>query len=406
MPSPGRPRTHLDLLTRLVDKSMVTVPGDGGSRYVVLETLRAGGRSRREAAGLDRLDAVGTPATSPSWPSGRPGSCRDRTSWRGWSDGCPTTTICGPPSSTRRPAPPTSRCGWSVFRELGYLRVGYESAEWAERALDRPSPSTRCSPRRSGPRRAGPGTGATSGGPASWPPGRRCPRRGTGRIAYPDDVVADVLLYQNDAESALRPLPRGAPARAADGDPIRLVWTLYYLAVCRAVRRAAGRCRRPGVRGGGRGTANPTARSMARYALGLVLKKTEPDRALELFDEAIGARDGGTQPLVVRNRADGGRSHPRRAPRPGPPAGGVPRRDRPLGPGRRLHQQWLNLRYILRLLARLGADEDALHGFLVAAGKPSPLDRPGSTPARPGGGSGAGEAAAVAHARAALTRMG
>ena len=34
------------------------------------------------------------------------------------------------------------------------------------------------------------------------------------------------------------------------------------------------------------GTANPTARSMARYALGLVLKKTDPERALALFDEA------------------------------------------------------------------------------------------------------------------------
>ena len=33
-------------------------------------------------------------------------------------------------------------------------------------------------------------------------------------------------------------------------------------------------------------TANPTARSMARYALGLVLKKSDPDRALALFDEA------------------------------------------------------------------------------------------------------------------------
>ena len=35
-------------------------------------------------------------------------------------------------------------------------------------------------------------------------------------------------------------------------------------------------------------TANPTARSMARYALGLVLKKSQPDRALTLFDEAAG----------------------------------------------------------------------------------------------------------------------
>ena len=39
-------------------------------------------------------------------------------------------------------------------------------------------------------------------------------------------------------------------------------------------------------------------------------------------------------------------------------------------------QQWLNLRYVTRLLVRLGADEDAitLHRALVRAGKPSPLD--------------------------------
>ncbi|HSK60301.1 MAG TPA: hypothetical protein VK935_14745, partial [Actinomycetospora sp.] len=39
-------------------------------------------------------------------------------------------------------------------------------------------------------------------------------------------------------------------------------------------------------------------------------------------------------------------------------------------------QQWLNLRYVVRLLVRLGADEDAvvLHHALEAAGKPSPLD--------------------------------
>ncbi len=39
-------------------------------------------------------------------------------------------------------------------------------------------------------------------------------------------------------------------------------------------------------------------------------------------------------------------------------------------------QQWLNLRYVTRLLVRIGADDDAiaLHRALVKAGKPSPLD--------------------------------
>ena len=64
-------------------------------------------------------------------------------------------------------------------------------------------------------------------------------------------------------------------------------------------------------------------------------------------------------------------------------------------------QQWLNLRYIARLLARLDAESDAavLHDFLVAAGKPSPLhdvDTPDVT------GVSMSAADAVAHARAAL----
>jgi hypothetical protein len=38
-------------------------------------------------------------------------------------------------------------------------------------------------------------------------------------------------------------------------------------------------------------------------------------------------------------------------------------------------QQWLNLRYVVRLLVRLGAEQDAavLHHCLLVAGKPSPL---------------------------------
>jgi hypothetical protein len=72
-------------------------------------------------------------------------------------------------------------------------------------------------------------------------------------------------------------------------------------------------------------------------------------------------------------------------------------------------QQWLNLRYVVRLLTRVDAGSDAatLHEFLVAAGKPSPLDGAGSrTPyRRDAGESRAVERAAVAHAHAALSRV-
>ena len=101
-------------------------------------------------------------------------------------------------------------------------------------------------------------------------------------------MLADVALYEGDVDVAYRHYAAEALRARADGDPIRLVWTLYYVAVCQAVRREPQR----GLAAAresldvAEATANPTALSMARYALGLVLKKSEPDRALALFDEA------------------------------------------------------------------------------------------------------------------------
>ena len=67
-------------------------------------------------------------------------------------------------------------------------------------------------------------------------------------------------------------------------------------------------------------------------------------------------------------------------------------------------QQWLNLRYIARLLTRLDAESDAaaLHDFLVAAGKPSPFDRPAARRGPPSAGR---VEEPVAHARACLERL-
>ena len=128
-----------------------------------------------------------------------------------------------------------------------------------------------------------------------------------------------MALYEGDVDRALRHYAAEAERARADGDRIRLVWTLYYVAVCQAVRREPQR----GVAAAqesldvAEATANPTAQSMARYALGLVLKKSEPDRALALFDEAAELA------ASVRNfwwqgiAHDGGGRDPRRARRPG-----------------------------------------------------------------------------------------
>jgi hypothetical protein len=148
--------------------------------------------------------------------------------------------------------------------------------------------------------------------------------------------------------------------------------------------------------------ANPTARSMGRYALGLVLKKSEPERALALFDEAAelaaSVQNFWWHGIALMEAAATRGVH-------GDPATAARLFIDVLDHWDRVgdwSQQWLNLRYVTRLLVRLGADDDAvaLHGALVAAGKSSPLhDSVGAQP-----GPSTGGAAAVARARSSLAR--
>jgi len=144
-------------------------------------------------------------------------------------------------------------------------------------------------------------------------------------------------------------------------------------------------------------TANPTALSMARYALGLVLKKTEPEASLALLEEAgklaAAVRNFWWHGIALMEAAATRGVH-------GDPARAAAEFLDVLDHWDRVGdwtQQWLNLRYITRLLARVGADDDArvLHGCLLAAGKPSPLHDAG--PPVPMSG-----ADAVARARSAL----
>ena len=123
-------------------------------------------------------------------------------------------------------------------------------------------------------------------------------------------------------------------------------------------------------------TVNPTARSMARYALGLVLKKSEPDRALDLFDRAAELAASVANfwwegiALMEAAATRGVHGDERAAARA---FTAVLEHWERVGDQT---QQWLNLRYVVRLLVRLGADADAvtLHHCLVARGKPSPLE--------------------------------
>ena len=259
----------------------------------MLETLRAYGR--RAAAGDDGV--AGPPArraTSSGWPSRPPAACRARTSGPGSSATLPdydNLRAAFERALADRDADLALRLVTSL-PEVTQIRVGYEAADWAERALDladRAAPAVRRRGRRRRPRRLEPS--ATSPGPGALAARAGRPRTRRGHRAY---RLSRRRRRRRRRSTRATSTPRCAttPPRWScarrDGDPIRLVWTLYYVAICHAVRREPelGRPAAQECLAVAEATANPTARSMARYALGLVLKKSDPARALALFDEA------------------------------------------------------------------------------------------------------------------------
>ena len=90
----------LELLTGLVDKSMVIVRRRGPARYGVLETLRAYGRDRLRENGRRRSVTTRHCAVlHRPGRAGRRGRCMVPTSGPGSSGCCPTTTTCARRSS-------------------------------------------------------------------------------------------------------------------------------------------------------------------------------------------------------------------------------------------------------------------------------------------------------------------
>ena len=409
----------LDLLTALIDKSMVKVGhAAAGSSYRVLEPLRAYGRDcLPEDATLPRRHAVYFTALAEQAARGM----------RGPDEGAWVERTSPAVDNLRAAFEQVMADGDTELAlrlvtslpEVLHIRVGYEAAGWAERALalapvEHPLYV--------------PCVGAAARGAwnvGDFPRARRLagragdrnPAPGTARVAYPGDVLADVALYEGDAASALCHYETEVLRARRDGDPIRLVWTLYYVAVCRAVLRTPARGL-PAAEESlqvAEATANPTARSMARYALGLTLKKSDPDRALALFDEAeaLAASVGNSwwRGVALMEAAATRAVHR-------DPAAAARALADVLDHWERVGdwtQQWLNLRYVVRLLVRLGRDEDAvvLHHCLLTAAKPSPVDTArlaglrnrlgrGRYAAAAERGAGLPATAAVVHARAAL----
>lgn len=376
----------LEPLVRLVDKSLVEPRVVSlGTRYRVLETLRAFGRERLADRGdqgdlacrhalyfVELAERIGHGVMGPEEPvwalRGRDEHDNFRASWH-WA-------------SANRDVESALRLVTSLPLLSGVLVV-HELTQWAEWILDLA-------------REEHPLYIACLGVAArgAWAQGdyarvAELAARAGGRIPgpgvcyflnYPGDVLADVHLYLGEADGALGHYEQALDRARRDGDPNRLMWTLYRVAQCHAQRgslepglAAARECLELAER-----IANPTFLSGARYALGQLVKRSDPNQALVLFDqaEALAAAAhndwlyGMPKMEAAATRAVHGDA--RVAARATLEL--LDHWDRLGG----WNQQWVNLVHVVRILVRLGAEEDAvvLHHYLVAAAKPSGLDPP------------------------------
>ncbi|OBK75261.1 BTAD domain-containing putative transcriptional regulator [Mycobacterium sp. 1274761.0] len=401
----------LDLLTGLLDKSMVKMrAGTERARYFVLETLRAYGRDRLRENDIDEVCAKRHATYYTELAESAAAGVRGPEEGP-WVDRMlpdfDNLRVAFEHLMALRDVDTALRLVTSLS-EFVHLRIGYESSGWAERVVELADPNH--------PLYAAAVGFAARG---AWNKGDfdrarslakradgRVPARGNGRVAYPGDVLADLALYEGDAAAALTHYEAEMTRARADDDPIRLVWTLFYVAICHAALRAAddGMAAAQEAVEVSDSTANPTARSMARYALGLVLKKSEPDRALALFDDAAelaaSVQNFWWHGIALMEAAATRAVHGETATAARALIQVIDHWDR-VGDW---SQQWLNLRYVTRFLHRVGAHDEGLtlHHALLAAGKGSPLD--GVEPDR-----GAGQLVktgpeAVALARSALKR--
>ncbi len=394
---------------------MVTVRGGADrSRFGVLETLRAYGRDRLQENGIDDRYAA-RHAVYFTELAERAAAGMHSADERAWVERMlpdyDNLRVAFERAMTDRDVDLALRLVTSL-PELVHLRVGYEPAGWAERTLSLAPHDHPLFPAVVGFAARGAwnrGDHSQARSLAALAEGR-VPGQGTGRVAYPADVLADVALYEDAAAAALNHYNDEVARARRDADPIRLVWTLFYVAICHAALRTpdAGL---PAAREAvqvAETTANPTARSMADYALGLVLKKSEPDRALTLFDEAANlaasVQNFWWHGIALMEAAATRAVH-------GDPVIAARALVEVLDHWDRVgdwSQQWLNLRYVTRFLVRVGAADDAaaLHHALIAAGRPSPLapgDVASGTEEESDALSGAG---AVARARTSLDKHG
>ncbi|MEX1037736.1 MAG: BTAD domain-containing putative transcriptional regulator [Acidimicrobiia bacterium] len=292
---PVPPETVREWLSILVDQSLVTAETSGTrTRYRLLETIRR--------FAVDRLgDAEPEVRRRHAWHFGRVAeveAARLLTS----EEGNASAELSLAYDNLR------SAVGWAMktgavdtaarvvgsIADWGYWRSRYELSRWAQWVWETTTPDD--------PRwRAVCGSAARG----AWLGGRfddavRFGNAGAdaagpvvARSGHPDDVVADVALYQGDAEAALEHYSRVASESSERGDITREVWATYYVAVISAVLRRPPEAKTAAAKAlaGARRTGNPTALAFSLYASGLAVKHRSPAEATAMFEEAARMAD-------------------------------------------------------------------------------------------------------------------
>ncbi|WP_197419830.1 ATP-binding protein, partial [Mycobacterium gordonae] len=373
----------LDLLAGLVDKSMVVVRNlTDHTRYAVLETLRAYGRDRLQELGIEKVLAV-RHAEYFTDLAERAGAGVETAEEREWIE------RVLPDYDNLRTAFERAMSEQNIdlalrlvaaCAEIFGIRVGYEVFRWAERVAAVAEPDHPLYP-------AVVGTAARG----AWARGEyaaarrlaelaggRVPGPGTSRIAFPGDVLADLDLHEGEVDRVLNYWDEQVAVARRGGNPIRLGQTLSTGAVLHGVLGGDFDPYLPAAREGveiAETTGNPTARSTAYFGLAFLLKRAEPGRALALFDEAASLA-GDVQNfwwygIALMEAAATRAVH-------GDPAAAAQLFDDVLDHWDRVGdwtELWISLRYVTKLLLRLGAGDDVafLHWAQLKAGKVSPL---------------------------------
>lgn len=379
----------LELLSGLVDKSMVTIRGGAATtRYAVLETLRAYGRERLQDNELQSYfeirharyfaDLMERGAAAVHGP--------DEKAWIERLAPTAGTTVTSPDTENIRVAFDRMMAVGdtdSVMRmvasvcELMQMRVGYTSTDWVDRAIAVADPRHRLFAEVLGvaARKAWVLGDFAEARALALRASGRMPAPGHTYLGYPADILADTALLEGDPATALAHYTSEIEVASTTGDLPRLVWVLYQITIAHdacgephsglpAAQEAMRVARR---------TQNPSTVAMACAALGRSLKGTDPYRALAHLDTAIGhAASVQNNWLTGIARMEAAATRALHA----DPAEAAREFIEVLdhwakaGPGTGA-QHWFAIRFVARLLERLGALEEAaaLHRATLPPGR-------------------------------------